>query len=75
MMTFNKMEQLLYFSICFLSNVLIIVNKCINCLSKYIKTRQNDGSTPVVVVLKSHCRHQLTLLGHTYVSYNVFCVT
>jgi len=24
MMTFNKMEQLLYFSICFLSNVLII---------------------------------------------------
>jgi len=46
MMTFNKMEQLLYFSICFLSNFLII-----NYLSKYTKIRQNDGLTPVVLVL------------------------
>jgi len=51
MMTFNKMEQLLYFSICFLSNVLII-NYLPN-VPKYTKTRQNDGSTPVILVLRT----------------------
>jgi len=46
MIIFNKMEQLLCFSICFLSNVLII-----NYLPNYTKTRQNDGSTPVVYIV------------------------
>jgi len=50
-MTFNKMEQLLYFSICFFSNVLII-NYLPN-VSKYTHQDQsNDRSTLVVLVLR-----------------------
>jgi len=55
MMTFNKMEQLLYFSIYFLSKFLIINYLSNIYLPKYlktIKTCQNDRSTPVILVLK-----------------------
>jgi len=51
MALYNKMEQLLYFSICFLSEVLII-----NYLSiVYLNTpssRQN-GSTPIILELSN----------------------